>query len=48
MIKWNQCIDLAKEFKVQLLELTKQESLKSTSFNYWSIFLDSIVPVLRD
>ena len=27
MIKWNQCIDLAKEFKVQLLEFTKQESL---------------------
>ena len=33
MIKWNQCIDLAKEFKVQLLEFTKQESLKSTLFN---------------
>ena len=48
MIKWNQCIDLAKEFKVQLLEFTKQESLKSNSFNYWSIFIDSIVPVLRD
>ena len=46
--KWNQFIDLAKEFKGQLTEFTRQESQKSKSFEYWSVFLDSIVPVLRD
>ena len=43
--KWNQFIDLAKEFKEQLTEFTRQESQKSKSFEYWSVFLDSIVPV---
>ena len=46
--KWNQCIDLVKEFKGQLVEFTRQESQKSKSFEYWSVFLDSTVPVLRD
>ena len=46
--KWNQCIDLAKEFKGQLSEFTRQESQKSKSFEYWSVFPNSIVPFLRD
>ena len=46
--KWNQCIDLAKEFKGQLVEFTRQQSQKSKSLEYRSVFLESIVPVLRD
>ena len=44
--KWNQCIDLAKEFKRQRVEFTRQES-QSKSFEHRGIFLDSIVPILR-
>ena len=46
--KWNQCIDLVKEFKGQPVEFTRQEPQKSKSFEYWSVFLDSTVPVLCD
>ena len=46
--QWNQCIDLAKEFKGQLAEFTRQESQKSKSFEYWNVFPNSIVPFLRD
>ena len=46
-IKQNQCEDLAKEFML-LIEFTKQQSLKSVEFKYWSIFLDIVVPVLRE
>ena len=46
-IKRNQCTDLAKEF-LSLLEFTKQQSLKSVEFKYWSIFLDIVVPALRE
>ena len=31
-----------------LVEFTRQESLKSVEFKYWSIFLDTVVFVLRD
>ena len=44
--KWNQCIDLAKEFKRQRVEFTRQES-QSKSFEHRGVFLDSIVPILR-
>ena len=43
----SQCTDLAEEF-VLLIEFTKQQSLKSVEFKDWSIFLDTVVPFLRD
>ena len=46
--KWNQSTGLVKEFKGQLAEFTRQESQNPKSFEYWSVFLDSSVPVLRD
>ena len=46
--KWNQSTGLVKEFKGQLAEFTRQESQNPKSFEYWSVFLDSTVPVLRD
>ena len=45
-IKWNQCMDSAKDFML-LIEFTKQESLKFVEFRSWSIFPDTVVPVLR-
>ena len=38
---------LAKEF-IMLLNVTKQEPLKSVEFKHWSIFLDNVVLILRD
>ena len=46
--KWNQSIDLTQKSKGPLVEFTKQKSQKSKLFEYWNVFLDSIVPVLRD
>ena len=38
-------MDLVKEFIMLLTEFTKQESAE---FKYWSIFQETLVPVLRD
>ena len=38
-------MDLWKEF-ILLIEFTKQESLKSVKFKYWSIFLDTVLLIL--
>ena len=43
--KWNQSMDLAKEF-VLLIHNTKIP--KICRVKYWSIFLDTVVLVLRD
>ena len=39
---------MAEQFKGQLAEFTRQESQKSKSFKYWSVFLHNIVPVLHN
>ena len=41
-------MDLAKEFIMLLTKFTKQKSLKSVDFKYYSIFLDTVVPVLKN
>lgn len=39
---------MAEQFKGQLAEFTRQESQKSKSFKYWSVFLHNTVPVLHN
>ena len=46
--EWNKCKDMLSQFHDALNDFKEEGSKSSEQFQYWSIFLEEIAPVLRD
>ena len=45
--KWEKCIKLIPEFKESFAEFKRIQSQKNKNFQYWTVFLDEIFPIIR-